>query len=80
LYSCTIITTAPNDLMAPIHNRMPVILQRQDYGQWLDPAPRAAASLNALIRPLPAALLEAHPVSTLVNSPANDSPECIQPA
>lgn len=80
LFSCTIITTAPNDLMAPIHNRMPVILQRQDYGPWLDPAPRPAASLNHLIRPFPAELLEAYPVSTLVNSPANDSPECIQPA
>jgi putative SOS response-associated peptidase YedK len=80
LYSCTIITTAPNDLMAPIHNRMPVILQRQDYGQWLDPAPRASATLNHLIRPFPDELLEAYRVSTLVNSPANDSPECVQPA
>ena len=80
LHSCTIITTAPNDLMAPIHNRMPVILHRQDYGQWLDPAPRPAASLSAMLRPLAAGLLEAYPVSTLVNSPANDSPECIQPA
>jgi putative SOS response-associated peptidase YedK len=80
VYSCTIITTGPNDLMAPIHNRMPVILQRQDYGQWLDRSLRPAASLSAFVRPFPAELLDAYPVSTLVNSPANDSPECIQPA
>jgi putative SOS response-associated peptidase YedK len=80
LLSCTIVTTGPNELMVPIHDRMPVILQRQDYAQWLDPAPRQAESLNALMRPLDAGLLDAYPVSTLVNSPANDSPECIRPA
>jgi putative SOS response-associated peptidase YedK len=80
LYSCTIITTAPNQLTAPIHNRMPVILRRHDYTEWLDPLPRPAESLSGLIRPFPAELLDAYPVSTLVNSPANDAPECIQPA
>jgi len=80
LCSCTIITTNPNDLMAPIHNRMPVILRHQDYDQWLDRSPRAAEGLNSLLRPFPAELLDAYPVSTLVNSPANDSPECIRAA
>jgi putative SOS response-associated peptidase YedK len=80
LLSCTIVTTGPNELMVPIHDRMPVILQRQDYAEWLDLAPRQSESLNALMRPLAAGLLDAYPVSTLVNSPANDSPECIRPA
>jgi putative SOS response-associated peptidase YedK len=80
LYSCTIITTTPNALMAPIHNRMPVILQRQDYDEWLDRSPRPAGTLDTLLRPFPGELLEAYPVSTLVNSPSNDSPECIRPA
>ncbi len=77
--SCTIVTTTPNSLMAPIHNRMPVILQPHDFAEWLDKAVRAPESLNHLLQPLPAGLMDAHPVSTLVNSPANDRPECILP-
>lgn len=77
--SCTIITTAPNKLMASIHDRMPVILEPKNYADWLDPAPRTPESLGPLIRPFPAELLEAHPVSTLVNSPANDRAECVVP-
>ncbi|MBI1855983.1 MAG: SOS response-associated peptidase [Chloroflexi bacterium] len=78
--SCAIITTAPNKLMTTIHNRMPVILESQNYADWLDSAPRTPESLQSLIRPFPAELMEAYPVSTLVNSPANDRPECIVPA
>jgi putative SOS response-associated peptidase YedK len=77
--SCTIVTTAPNSLMAPIHNRMPMILGSRDYAEWLDKAVRTPESLNHLLRPFPAELMEAHAVSTLVNSPANDRPECILP-
>ena len=78
--SCAIITTSPNELMASIHNRMPVILRSKDYGEWLDHAPRPPDSLQHLIQPLPAELMQAYPVSTLVNSPSNDSPEVILPS
>jgi putative SOS response-associated peptidase YedK len=78
--SATIITTTPNKLMAPIHNRMPVILPRHAYAQWLDPLPRSPTDLNGLLIPYPAEDMEAFPISTLVNSPANDSPEVLVPA
>jgi len=77
--SCVIITTEPNELMAPIHNRMPVILRKLDYAQWIDPAPRTPASLLHLLKPYPADEMNAHPVSTSVNSPKNDRPECVTP-
>lgn len=78
--SCAIITTAPNELMTPIHNRMPVILRHDDYTQWLDPAPRTPESLLPLLRPYPADEMTAYPVSALVNRPQNDRPECLLPA
>lgn len=80
LLSCTIITTAPNSLIAPIHDRMPVILPRNAYATWLDPAERTPQDLQHLLSPYPAEEMVAYPVSTLVNSPANDLPECITPA
>jgi putative SOS response-associated peptidase YedK len=79
LPSCTIITTTPNELMAGLHNRMPVILRPDDYAQWLDPAPLPTRSLLPLLQPYPAEEMTAHPVSPLVNNPANDRPECTQP-
>jgi len=75
--STTIITTEPNSLMAPIHARMPVILPRNAYTQWLDPAPQNPTGLQSLLRPYPAEEMEAFPVSTLVNSPGNDRPEVL---
>ena len=80
ILSATIITTEPNELMSSIHNRMPVILSKDAYAQWLDPAPQPASRFENLLGPYPAAEMEAFPVSTLVNSPANDRPETIQPA
>lgn len=80
LRSCAIITTAPNELLATIHDRMPVILEPKNYADWLDAAPRTPESLGPLIKPFPARLMEAHPVSTMVNSPAVDRAECIVPA
>ena len=79
IFSCTIITTEPNELLADIHNRMPVILPPAAYEDWLDPAERSPDQLNDLLRPFPAADMTAYPVSTLVNSPANDRPECVAP-
>jgi putative SOS response-associated peptidase YedK len=77
--SAVIITTKPNSLMAPIHNRMPVILHPEDYDLWLDPAPRSPDSLQHLLDSYPAGEMTLHPVSTLVNSPANDRAECAAP-
>ena len=78
--SCTIITTEPNELTELIHNRMPVILHPRDYAKWLDPSPQTPDQLKPLIKPFPADLMDAYPVSTLVNTPANDIPELVVPA
>ena len=80
LRTAAIITVAPNELMAPIHDRMPAILQPSDHGTWLDPAPGKSDQLLPLLKPFPANRMEAHPVGTLVNSPANDRPELVVPA
>lgn len=77
--SCAIITTRPNELMETIHNRMPVILPKTAYKSWLDAANQDLAELVALLQPYPADKMLAYPVSPLVNSPRNNSPECIQP-
>ncbi|MGC9521880.1 MAG: SOS response-associated peptidase [Anaerolineae bacterium] len=80
LYSCTILTTRPNALVAPIHNRMPVILPRSAYDRWLDPAEQRAGALDDLLGPYPAEEMTAYPVSRVVNNPSNDVPDCVQPA
>jgi len=77
ILSCTIITTNPNELMAEIHNRMPVILAPEAYERWLDPAERHPEQLGDLLKPYPTAQMTAYPVSRVVNSPRNDSPDCI---
>jgi len=75
--SCTILTTQPNELMAPIHNRMPVIIAPEDYSMWLDPGPRPEDGLH-LMRPYAGAQMAAYAVSTAVNSPRNDTEACIE--
>jgi putative SOS response-associated peptidase YedK len=77
--SCTIITTAPNSLMAPIHNRMPAMLLPEHEEVWLDPDLNEPEALRALLQPYPDDLLEAYPISPLVNSPSNDRPEVVLP-
>ena len=77
--SCAIITTDANALMRPIHERMPVILDPRDYGAWLGEVEVAPVKLAAMLAPPPDAKIEAYPVRTLVNSPRNDTPECIAP-
>lgn len=77
--SCTIITTEPNDLMATIHNRMPVILPAQAYSTWLEAGETGTEKLVELLKPYPSAEMQAYPVSPLVNSPNNDMPEVIRP-
>ncbi len=78
LETCTILTTLPNTLMEPIHNRMPLILEPADYAMWLDPATEAN-QLNHLLRPFAVEGLAAYPVSTAVNRVQNDSETCIAP-
>jgi putative SOS response-associated peptidase YedK len=72
----TIITTEPNGLMAPIHNRMPVIIPEDDYDRWLDPEETGDPDL---LVPYPEEELTAYPISTWVNSPAHDDARCIEP-
>lgn len=74
----TIVTTTPNEMMAEIHDRMPVILHAEDLDAWLDPGDEGSARVAGLIRPYPAELMLARPVSTHVNSPRHDDPSCIQ--
>jgi putative SOS response-associated peptidase YedK len=75
--TCAILTCAPNELMAPIHNRMPVILPAAARDGWLDRATKEN-DLRALLAPLPSEEMEAYEVSPFVNSPRNDSPECVR--
>ena len=79
ILSCTIITTEPNEMMKSIHNRMPVILPEDSYQTWLDPSEKQPDQLSVLLRPYPAELMAAYPVSTLVNNPRNDLPQCVAP-
>ncbi len=79
LESFTIITTENNELMAPIHNRMPVILHEKDEAAWLDPEIKDPVKLLPLLKPYPSEEMELYEVSTVVNSPKNDVPECISP-
>lgn len=78
--SCTILTTEPNELVAEIHNRMPVILSPEDHDFWLDPEVDEAEPLRSLLAPYPAEEMEAYPVSRHVNRPANDDERCVEPA
>ncbi len=76
LYTCTIVTGPANERVAPIHGRQPVILPPDALWSWLDPD-ATPEQLRALLQPLPADELAAYPVSTLVNSPANDRAELL---
>ncbi|KJR48057.1 Gifsy-2 prophage protein [Desulfosporosinus sp. I2] len=75
--SCSIITTTPNDLMAPIHHRMPVILPREVEHVWLDQGVTDSSFLKSLLIPYPSDLMMAYEVSKLVNSPKNNGTECL---
>jgi putative SOS response-associated peptidase YedK len=76
--SCVIITTDADDALRPLHDRMPVILPDDEYDRWLDPK-TDPGNLGDLLKPYPAGEMTAFPVSTLVNSPRNDSSACIDP-
>jgi putative SOS response-associated peptidase YedK len=78
LETCTLLTTEANELLAPYHDRMPVILGPEDYEVWIDPDVREREMLTRLLRPYPHVGMSAYAVSALVNSPSNDDPRCVE--
>jgi putative SOS response-associated peptidase YedK len=77
--TCTILTTDANSMMLSLHDRMPVIVEPDQYEFWMDPAVHETQQLQKILAPCPAEILTAVPVSKLVNRPTNDQPACIQP-
>lgn len=75
--SCTIITTAPNEVCAPIHNRMPVILDPAKYGRWLGEEMATPEELHGLLRPFSAESMKAFPVDARVGNVRNDDASLI---
>ena len=73
----SIITTEPNELMKPLHHRMPVIVKQENEEKWLQEIDVSEA--QKMLEPYPVENLEAYPISTLVNSPRNNSEEIIKP-
>jgi len=78
LESCSIIVTEANDLMRPIHERMPVILASDNWNTWLESDAKDTQALQNLLKPYPAEDMVTWPVSTKVNNPRNDSVECLE--
>jgi putative SOS response-associated peptidase YedK len=76
--SCTILTTAANNLVGEIHPRMPVILPHEVYDLWLDSTVQDRDQLLSLLAPYPTEDMEAHPVSRRVNNPSNNEPQCVE--
>ena len=79
LHSCCLVTTDANATMAPVHDRMPVVLEESDWAEWLDADGADRARLAALMVPADPSVLRVVDVSTLVNSVRNDSAELIEP-
>jgi putative SOS response-associated peptidase YedK len=77
--TCTILTTNANELVRPLHDRMPVILEPGGYGPWLDPEMQDQSKLQSLLHSYPAKQMTAFPVNARVNSPRNDDPSCVEP-
>jgi putative SOS response-associated peptidase YedK len=78
LHTYTIVTTDPNELMEPIHNRMPVVLHQQDYERWLDPGDPERLPVD-LLRPFPADEMKSWKVGRDVGNTRNNRPELIEP-
>ena len=77
--TCVIVTTAANEVLSPIHDRMPVILDREVEMRWLDPDLENGQAALSYLQPVPPDLFETYPVSSLVSSPRNQGPELIEP-
>jgi putative SOS response-associated peptidase YedK len=77
LRTCTIITTAANSVVAPVHVRMPAMLKNADCLRWVSPGELPSEELLKLLAPYPAEEMTAHPVSSLVSSPANEGSDLV---
>ena len=77
--TCSILTTTPNALTSAVHDRMPVIVDPDGYDLWLDRRMRDVSVVSELLKPYDARLMRCYPVSTRVNSVANDDEECSTP-
>lgn len=77
--SCSIVVTDANDVLKPIHERMPVILDPENYNTWLDPENHDTDKLKSLLKPYPASTMTAYPVSRRMNDPSHDEADCIKP-
>jgi putative SOS response-associated peptidase YedK len=77
--TCSILTTTPNAVTSTVHNRMPVILDRDSYDVWLDPAMQNVEAISELLKPFDAQLMRSYPVSNRVNHVGNDDEECSRP-
>jgi putative SOS response-associated peptidase YedK len=76
--SCTFLTTEANEIMQPLHDRMPVILKPEDYDLWLDPEVKDPELLKPLLRPCPAEEMTVQPVNPKVNRAIYDAPDCVE--
>jgi len=74
--SCSILTTTPNAVTSPVHDRMPVILDPDNYDLWLDPGMNNVEAASELLKPFDARLMRCYPVNTQINQVANDDEEC----
>jgi len=74
--ACAILTTTPNAVTAPIHDRMPVILHPDSYELWLDPGMQNVGAASELLKSFDARLMRCYPISSRINSVANDDEEC----
>lgn len=79
IWTFAILTTAANELMRPIHDRMPVIIDPANYGDWLDPELMDAAAIHRLAEPFPSDRMRAHPVGRAVGNPRSQGPQLVQP-
>ena len=79
MHTGTIVTTTPSEVMRPLHNRMPVVLDDEDVDLWLDPEIMDRTELQMLLRPRPDDVLYAYPVSRLVNNPCDEGPTLAGP-
>jgi putative SOS response-associated peptidase YedK len=78
--SCTILTTSASEPVARLHERMPVILEPEEFDSWLDPEEKRVERLRELLQPAAPGVLEMHPVSTYVNKAGNEGEKCLEPA
>ncbi len=79
LETYTVLTTDANEATRHLHDRMPVILDKTQYARWLDPHYQEVTSLRKMLRPFPSERVDYYPVSTYVNSPQHEGPQCIKP-